>query len=77
VLIVLAGALAAKRVPRLAAKTSLVAIATALVVAIAFVAARPDNGLPFALGSGVAWFAAAVVAGTLSAIRVLRAPRAA
>jgi hypothetical protein len=72
-LVVLAGAVAASRVPRLAAKTALVAIATAGLVAIAFVAARPDNGLPFTLGRGIAWFAAAVVIGVISAVCVVRA----
>ena len=74
VLVVLAGAVAAKRVPRLAARTALVAIATAGLAAIAFVAARPDNGLPFAIGRGVILFAAAAGAGVISAAWVLRAP---
>src|SRR5262249_12517864 len=43
VLIVVAGALAAKRTSRLAAKTAVVAIATAVLVGTAFVVARPDN----------------------------------
>lgn len=73
VLVVLAGAVAANRVPRLVAKTALVAIATALLVGLAFVAARPDNGLPFVLGRGVLWFAAAVVAGVIGAVQVVRA----
>jgi hypothetical protein len=72
VLLVLAGAAAANRESRLAAKTALVAIVTAALVAIAFVASRPDNGLPFVLGRGIAWFAVAVVAGVLSAATVLR-----
>jgi hypothetical protein len=72
VLVVLAGAVAANRVPRLAAKTALVAIITAALVAIAFVASRPENGLPFTVGRGVAWFAAAVIAGSISALGVLR-----
>jgi len=72
VLVVLAGAVAANRVPRLVAKTALVAIATAALVGVAFVAARPDNGLPFALGRGIGWFAAAVVAGVIGAVRVVR-----
>jgi hypothetical protein len=73
VLVVLAGAVAANRVPRLAARTALVAIATAGLAAIAFVAARPDNGLPFAIGRGVILFAVAVVAGVIAAASVLRA----
>jgi hypothetical protein len=76
VLVVLAGAVAANRVPKLAAKTALVAIATAGLAAIAFVAARPDNGLPFAIGRGVGLFVAAVVAGVIGVVGVLRsAPR--
>ena len=74
VLVVLAGAVAANRVPRLAAKTALVAIATATLTAIAFVASRPDNGLPFALDRGVVLFAAAVVAGVAGAVWVVRSP---
>jgi hypothetical protein len=74
VFVVIAGAAAARRVPRLAARTSLVAIATATLAAIGFVATRPDNGMPFALGRGVALFVVAVVAGVIAATRVLRAP---
>jgi len=73
VLIVVAGALAAKRTPRLAAKTAVVAIATAALVGTAFVVARPDNGLPFALDRGAALFAGAVIAGAIAAAGVLRA----
>lgn len=72
VLIVVAGALAANRVPRLAAKTALVAIATAALVAAGFIATRPMNGLPFELGRGVALFGAGVVLGVLASARVLR-----
>jgi hypothetical protein len=74
VLVVVAGAVAAHRVPRLAAQTALVAIATATLAATGFIATRPDNGLPFELGRGAMLFAAAVAIGTLAAIRVLRAP---
>ena len=73
VLVVVAGAVAANRIPRLAAKTALVAIATAGLAALAFVATRPDNGLPFAIDRGVVLFAVAVVAGAVVAIGVLRA----
>ena len=73
VLVVLAGGLAANRVPRLAAKTALVAIATAGLAAIGFVVARPDNGLPFAIGRGMVLFAVAVVAGAIAGVSVLRA----
>lgn len=73
VLLVLAGAVAARRVPRLAARTTLVAIGTATLVGIAFLMSRPDHGLPFELARGTYLFAGAVIAGTLVAIRVLRA----
>ena len=73
VLVVVAGAVAANRIPRLAAKTALVAITTAGLAGIAFIATRPDNGLPFAIDRGVALFAAAVVAGAVVGIGVLRA----
>ena len=75
VLVVVAGAVAAHRVPHLAAKTALVAIATATAAALGFVATRPDNGLPFELGRGVALLAFAVVVGVFVAVRVLRTPR--
>lgn len=74
VLVVLAGAVAANRVPRLAAKTALVAIATAGLAAIGFIVARPDNSLPFAIDRGVGLFVAAVVTGVLAAVSVLRSP---
>lgn len=74
VLVVVAGAVAAHRVPRLAARTALVAIATAAATATGFVATLPDNGLPFALGRGLVLFAAAVVLGVITAVRVLRSP---
>lgn len=73
VLIGVAGALAANRTPRLAARTALVAIATAALVGTGFVVSRPDNGLPFALDRGVALFAGAVIAGAIAAIGALRA----
>jgi hypothetical protein len=73
VLLVVAGAVAAHRVPRLAARTALVAITTASLAAVGFVVTRPDNGLPFELGRGVVLFAAAVVLGVVAAVRVLRA----
>jgi hypothetical protein len=73
VLVVVAGAVAANRIPRLAAKTALVAITTAGLAGIAFIATRPDNGLPFAIDRGVALFAAAVIAGVVVGIGVLRA----
>lgn len=75
VLVVVGGAVAARRVPRLAARTALVAIATAVLVAIGFVSTRPHNGLPFVLDRGVALFALGVLTGTIGALLVARAPR--
>ncbi|MBL0212449.1 MAG: hypothetical protein IPQ07_00945 [Myxococcales bacterium] len=72
VLLVVAGGVAAKRIPRLAARTALIAIGTAVVAGIAFVmqypgvdGARVDRGM---------WlFGGAVVLGSVAAIGVLRA----
>ena len=75
VLIAVAGALAARRVPRLAARTAVVAIATAALVGTGFVTARPHNGLPFDIDRGVWLFAGAVVVGAIAAAGVLRAAR--
>ncbi|HEY0482716.1 MAG TPA: hypothetical protein VGD37_34580 [Kofleriaceae bacterium] len=74
-LIVVAAAAAANRTPRLAARTALVAIATAALAAAGFVAARPDGGLPFELGRGVALFGVAVIAGIGAAVGLPRSPR--
>jgi hypothetical protein len=70
-LIVVGAAAAANRTPRLAARTALVAIATAALAAAGFVATRPEGGLPFELGRGVALFGVAVIA----AVGLLRSPR--
>lgn len=72
VLVVVAGALAAGRVPRLAARTALVAVATATATGAAFLLARPDNGMPFELARGVPLYAVAIVTGALAALGVLR-----
>lgn len=71
VLIVVAGSAAAKRVPVLFARTSLVAIVTATVAAVYFIAAFPGvtGGT---VGIGMFLFAGAVIAGVASAIVVLR-----
>lgn len=71
VLVVLAGSLAANRVPRLAGQTALVAVATVTLAAVGFVALRPD-GLPFAVSTGIYWFVAALVAGVAAAVPVVR-----
>lgn len=75
VLIFVAGALAAGRVPRLAARTALVAIAVAALVGSRFAAGVPSNGLPFELARGFWLFIAAVVVGAVAAASVLRAAR--
>lgn len=72
VLVVLAGAMAAKRVPALVAKVSLVSIVTAIAAAVYFIAAFP--GVPGgALAVGVMLFCGAVLAGVVAAVLVLRA----
>ena len=73
VLLAVAAGLAAKRIPRLAARTAVVAIATAALAGTAFVAMRPDNGLPFELDRGALLFAVAIVAGAVATVGVLRA----
>jgi hypothetical protein len=75
VLIVVAGGLAANRTPRLAARTALVAIATALAVGTMFVLGRPDNGMVMSVGRGLYLFGAAILTGVVAAVSVLRAPR--
>ncbi len=75
VLIFVAGALAARRVPRLAAKTAIVAITVATLVGSGFAKGVPHNGLPFALDRGFWLFAGAVVVGACAAASVLRQAR--
>jgi hypothetical protein len=75
VLIFLAGALAAGRVPRLAARTAVVAVGVAALVGSRFAAGVPNSGLPFELDRGFWLFAGAVIAGALAAWGVLRAAR--
>ena len=70
VLVVLAGAIAAKRVPRLAAKTALIAIATATLAAIAFYIGFPSV-LPGEVDRGVPIFGAGIVLGVTAAVAVL------
>lgn len=73
VLLILAAGVASKRVPKLAAKTALVAIVTALVAGVGFIVQFPGvDGA--AMDLGLAWFAGAVVLGAAAAIAVLRAP---
>jgi hypothetical protein len=71
VLLVIAGAVAAKRVPRLAARTALVAIATALLAGIGFIAQYP--GVQGAgVDRGLFLFGGAILFGAAAAIGVLR-----
>jgi len=71
VLVVVAGAVAAKRMPRMMAKLALVAVATALVVGAGFVLLRPD--IPnTSVGRGLYMFAGAVVSGAAAALLLLR-----
>jgi len=74
VLIVLAGAVAAGRIPRLAARTALVAIAVALIASTAFVLGYPGvNGA--SVDRGIFLYAGGIVLGLVAAIAVLRRPR--
>jgi hypothetical protein len=72
VLIVIAGAVAARRVPKLAARTALVAIATVVVTGGLFVAQYPGvDGA--SVDRGLWLFGCAVVLGVAAAVGVLRA----
>ena len=72
VLMIVAAAVASNRIPRLAARTALVAIATAVVTGIAFIALYPGvDGA--SVDRGLFLFAGAVVLGAAAAIAVLRA----
>ena len=70
-LILLAGTIAAGRVPRLIAKTTLVALGTAVVAAVGFIVTFPPIG-EASLGAGAALFAAGIGLGAAAAILVLR-----
>lgn len=73
-LVVLAGAVTARRVPRLVARTSLVAITTAAVVGGYFVAAFPGFA-GAGLDLGAALFGVGVVAGAAAAVLVITTKR--
>jgi len=75
VLIFIAGALAARRVPRLAARTAIVAIGVAALVGSRFAAGVPRNSLPFQLDRGFWLFTCAVIIGAFAAVGVLRQAR--
>jgi len=73
ILIIVAGALAAKRIPRLMAKASLVAILTAIASGAYFFVGFPGVNSA-TLGAGLVMFAIAIVVGIASAIVTLRMP---
>jgi hypothetical protein len=74
VLMVVAGSVAARRTPRLAARTALVAIGTAVIAGALFVAQYPGvDGS--SVDRGLFLFVAAAVLGAASAIGVLRLPK--
>jgi hypothetical protein len=68
-LLVMAARVAVRRVPRLAAKTVLVATTTATLVGIGFFAKLP---VPADIARGIPLFAVAIVLAALAAISVLR-----
>ncbi len=72
VLVILAGGVAARRIPRLAARTALVAIATVTVTGVMFVMQYP--GVDGATVDRGLWlWIAGIVLGCIAAIRVTRA----
>ncbi len=73
VLVVMSAALAAKKIPKLAAKTVLMSVATAGIAGALFAWQFPRGEYPAAeLGRGSLLFIAAIVLGATSAILVLR-----
>jgi hypothetical protein len=74
-LVITAAAVASRRIPKLAAKTTLVSVATAALAGTAFIAQYPRvEGST--IDRGIYLFAIAVICGATTAIAVLRAPRA-
>jgi hypothetical protein len=72
-LVLLAGALAAKRVPRLVARTTMVALSAAIIVGVYFVWKYPSPGGDH-MGLGAALYTAGIVFGAIAAILVYRMP---
>jgi hypothetical protein len=72
-LVLLAGALAARRVPKLVARTTMVALAAGIVVGAYFVAKFPSPGGD-SLARGGVLYAAGIVLGAVAAILVYRMP---
>ncbi|HUS27425.1 MAG TPA: hypothetical protein VMZ53_02920 [Kofleriaceae bacterium] len=75
VYIMVAGAIAAKRVPSLLSKAGIVAILTASAAAITFFVKFPGSFGEPSLGAGPILFVVGVVAGVIASVRVLRAQR--
>jgi hypothetical protein len=73
VLIIVAGALAAKRIPRLMAKASLVAILTAIATGGYFLVSFPGVNSA-TIGPGLILFGVAIGLGVASAVTTLRTP---
>lgn len=73
VLVIAAGALAAKRTPRLVAKSALVAIVTAALAGGVFIAKFPGVGGAH-VDRGIYAFAIAIVLGVVAMVWVVRAP---
>jgi hypothetical protein len=75
-LVVMSAAVAARRVPRLVAKTVLVSVATAAITGGWFFAQFPRDEFPVAQADRGAWlFLAAVIVAVTSAVLVLRTRR--
>jgi hypothetical protein len=73
VLVVMAAAIAARRVPKLVARTVLVSVVTGAIAGVAFVATFPGERFPSAaIAHGAYLFAVAVVLAAAAAITVLR-----
>ena len=73
--LVLAGAVAAGRVPRMAAKSTLAALVAAIVAGTVFVTKLPTLG-ETSIARGLALFVIAIALGLAAAVTVLRTPRA-
>ena len=72
-LVVLAAALAAKRIPRLVAKSTAVALGTAMIVGAVFAAQYPGADLAeSSFGRGTYFYAVAIVLGAVATVTVLR-----
>ena len=75
-MLVVAGAVAAGRVPRIAAKSALAAMLAAIVAGAVFVTGLPALG-ETSVSRGLVLYVAAIALGLAAAVAVLRAPRSA